>query len=114
MENNLFEQIDKEKREVPKIDKAIKKAQKYKYNFYQKVAIITMVICVFIGIILGNIFPACVSSGLYGSTCTNTEYNISLTIFFWFISFLACMFIYAIGHIIDLLDKINKNLSNNK
>lgn len=114
MAKNLFEQIDEEKKDIPKIDKAIKQARKNKYNFYQRVSIITMIICFFAGIILGNIFPSCASGGLYSSTCTTTEYNISLTILFWFISFLVCMFIYAVGHIIDVLERINKNLMNNK
>lgn len=114
MAKNLFEQIDEEKHDIPKIDKTLKEVKKYKYNFYQKVSIVTMIICFFIGIILGNIFPSCISSGLYSDTCQTTEYNISLTIFFWFISFLMCMFIYAIGHIINILEKINKNLANNK
>ena len=107
MSKNLFEQIDEEKKDIPKIDKALKQVKKYKYNFYQKVSILTMIICFFMGIILGNIFPSCVSSGLYSATCTTTEYNISLTIFFWFASFLLCMFIYAIGHIINILETIN-------
>ena len=104
----------KKKKDIPKIDKALKQVKKYKYNFYQKVSILTMIICFFMGIILGNIFPSCVSSGLYSATCTTTEYNISLTIFFWFASFLLCMFIYAIGHIINILETINKNISNSK
>ena len=36
MSKNLFEQIDEEKKDIPKIDKALKQAKKYKYNFYQK------------------------------------------------------------------------------
>ena len=74
-------------------------------------AIITMIICFVVGIILGNLFPSCVSGGLYSSTCTNTEYNVSLTLLFWFASFLFCMMIYAVGHIISILEKINKNLT---
>ena len=112
----LFNGFQKKTQKTPdrEIDKALKQVKKYKYNFYQKVSILTMIICFFMGIILGNIFPSCVSSGLYSATCTTTEYNISLTIFFWFASFLLCMFIYAIGHIINILETINKNISNSK
>ncbi len=114
MKDNLFEQIEQEKKEVPELDKTLKKVKKINYNFYQKIAIITMIICIFTGIILGNLFPACISSGLYSSNCTNTEFNISLTFLFWFASFLVCMFIYAIGHAIYLLDKINRKLEGKK
>ena len=32
MSKNLFEQIDEEKKDIPKIDKALKQVKKYKYN----------------------------------------------------------------------------------
>lgn len=111
MSKGLFEQIEEEKKDVPKIDKTLKSVKKYKFNFYQVVAIITMIICIIVGIILGNLFPSCMSGGLYNSTCTNTEFNVFLTIIFWFLSFIVCMMIYSIGHIINILDKINKNVA---
>lgn len=110
MSNNLFDQIKEEKRDIPKIDKTLKEAKKIKFNFYQKIAIITMILCFIGGIILGNLFPSCASGGLYSTSCTNTEYNVSLTLLCWFISFVFCLMIYAVGHIISLLEKINKNL----
>lgn len=110
MEKNLFDQIKAEKQDIPKMDKALKEVKKYKYNFYQKVAIITMFACFVVGIILGNLFPSCVSSGLYSENCINTEFNVSLTLLFWFITFLICMMIYAVGHIINLLEKIVQKL----
>lgn len=111
MAKNLFEQITEEKKDVPKIDKTIKVVKKYKYNFYQIVSIVTMIICFIVGIILGNIFPSCMSNGLYSTTCTTTEFNVFLTLIFWFISFLICMMIYSIGHIINILEKISKNIT---
>jgi len=110
MDKNIFEQINEEKQEIPKIDKTIKEVTKYKYNFYQKMAIITMLVCFVVGIILGNLFPSCVSGGLYSPTCTHTEYNVSLTLLFWFASFLFCMMIYSVGHIISILERIEKKL----
>lgn len=106
MGKSLFDQIKAEKQDIPKMDRAIKEVRDRKFNFYQKVAIITMFACFVIGIILGNLFPSCVSGGLYSVTCTNTEFNVSLTLLFWFITFLICMMIYAVGHIISLLEKI--------
>lgn len=111
MAKDLFEQITKEKEDIPKINKAIKNVKKYKFNFYQIVAIITMIICIIVGIILGNIFPSCMSGGLYSTTCTTTEFNVFLTLIFWFASFIVCMLIYSIGHIINILDKISKNVA---
>ena len=32
MSKNLFEQIDEEKKDIPKIDKALKQVKKYKYR----------------------------------------------------------------------------------
>lgn len=115
MQDNLFEEIDKNKQDFPKIDKKLKAVEKKKLNFYQYVAIFTMVICLVMGIILGNIFPACsVSGGLYSDTCNVFEFNISLTILFWFISFLVCIFIYWMGNIVSILSSIDGKLKKNK
>lgn len=111
MAKGLFEQITEEKKDVPKIEKKIKEVRKYKFNFYQIIAIITMIICIIVGIVLGNVFPSCMSGGLYSATCTTTEFNIFLTLIFWFVSFIVCMLIYSVGHIISILDKINKNIA---
>jgi len=110
MKDDLFEQIDKEKEELPKLKNAIKEVEKYKFNFYQKIAILIMVMAFFIGIILGNIFPSCQSSGLYSTTCSVTEFNISLTIISWFVSFIVSMVIFWLGHVINILLSIEKKL----
>ena len=110
MKDNLFEEIDEKKEDIPLLNKQIKQVEKYKYNFYQLVAIFTMCVCFVLGIILGNVFPACQSSGLYSDTCTITEYNIALTIVIWFVSFLVSMFIFFMGHVINILTNIEKKL----
>ncbi len=110
MRDDLFEQIDKEKEDLPKMKNKIKEISKYQFNFYQQVAILIMSIFFFVGIILGNVFPSCQTSGLYGTTCTITEFNVSLTIIIWFISFLISMFTFWLGHVIHLLTEISIKL----
>ena len=110
MSKNLFDLIAAEKQDIPKMDKTIREAKKTKLNLYQKVSIITMILCFVAGIIMGNLFPSCVSGDLYSKVCVNTEYNISLALLCWFVSFIFCLMIFAVGHIINLLEKINKNL----
>lgn len=110
MKDNLFEEIDKKKEEIPLLNKKIKAVERYNYNFYQRVAIFTMLLGFCTGIVLGNVFPSCQSSGLYNKTCTITEFNIALTILFWFLSFLLSMFIYFMGHVIEILSDIDKKL----
>lgn len=110
MKDDLFEQIDKEKEDLPKLKNAIKEVEKYKFNFYQKAAVLLMIVFFFVGIILGNIFPSCQSSGLYSAKCSVTEFNISLTIITWGVSFLLSMFIFWLGHVIYILDKISKKI----
>ena len=111
---NMFEEIEREKQDLPKIKNITKEISHYTFNGYQKFAIVTFFVCFCFGIILGNLFPACgTSSNLYGS-CTTTEFNFSLMLFFWFVSFLGCLFFYAIGHIISLLTSIDESLRKSK
>lgn len=110
---DLFDEIDKEKEELPKINAIAKKVKKQKLNGYQTIALVTFIILFVIGIILGNLFPACEASGIFG-TCTQRQFNLSLTIFFWFASFLICLLFYGLGHIIALLSEINEKLSKKK
>ncbi len=110
---DLFEAIDKEKEDLPRIKSITKEVQKQKLNGYQMIAVFSFVVLFVVGILLGNLFPACEASGLFG-TCAQKQYNLSLTIFVWFISFLGCVFFYAIGHIIALLTMINEKLQKKK
>ena len=114
MKDNLFEEIDKNKQDLPKLDKKIKAVEKRKYNFYQYVSIFTMIFFLGLGIILGNVCPACSANGLYNDKCSVTEFNVSLTLIFWFLSFLLCLFIYWMGHIVNILESINNKIKKTK
>lgn len=106
---NFFEEIDKVKKDLPKIKALQKEATKIELNFYQKFAIVTYVICFILGIIMGNLFPTCSSSvTLLDNMCTSTQFNFFLMILFWFGSLIFCVLFYAIGRIIALLEKIAK------
>ena len=108
--DDLFVLIDKEKKDIPLFNKQIKDVKKYKYNFYQKVAILTMIVGFFGGIIIGNLFPACSYVGLYNEVCSVTRFNTFLTIGVWFVSFLVSLFIFFLGHVIRILSDIDEKL----
>lgn len=108
---NMFEEIEKSKTELPKAKNISKEFSKMKLNFYQIFAIFTYFIIFCLGIIFGNLFPVCGSSStLYSGVCLTTEFNFSLMLCIWFFGLVICMFIFAIGHIIGLLESINKKL----
>lgn len=107
---NMFEEIEHEKEDLPKLKNITKEVSHYSFNGYQKFAIVVFCVCFCFGIILGNLFPACGTSSNFYGTCTTTEFNFSLMIFFWFVSFLVCLFFYALGHIISLLTSIDEYL----
>lgn len=108
---DLFDQIDAEKLEMPKLKTISKRVSaKRNLNLYQIVSFIFFAIMFVVGIILGNVFPACGESSSLFSTCTKTEYNLSLTMIVWASSFLFSMFIYGLGHVIALLTEIKEKL----
>ena len=108
---NMFEEIDKIKAELPKAKNITGQISKYPFNAYQIFAIFTFFIFFCTGIILGNLFPACGSSStLYSGICVETEFNVFLMICVWFVGLLIGMFIFGLGHIIALLESINKKL----
>ena len=108
---NLFEEIDKQREDLPKINSIAKEVGKHKLNNYQIIALSIFAILFIAGIVLGNVFPACSNTGeLFSEVCTKTEFNTALTLFIWFCSFIGCMLIYAIGEIIEQLRDINMNL----
>lgn len=112
---DFFEEIEARKCELPKLNSITRKVKTNKFNGYQIFSIITFSICFFLGIIFGNLFPACRSTSyIYSGVCTNTEFNFFLMIIFWFISFILCLFFYAIGTIIELLSSINEKLTKKK
>lgn len=108
---NMFEEIEKTKQDLPRIKTIVRKVTNYKFNGYQKFAIIIYIICFCLGVLFGNLFPACGSSStLYAGTCLTTEFNFSLMVFIWFVSFLICLFFFALGHIILLLTDISEKM----
>lgn len=108
---NMFEEIEKEKVELPRFNTIQKEVDNFELNIYQKLATIIFIFCIFLGVVFGNLFPVCGSSAaLYSGACLTTEFNISLMLFIWFISFIICLFIFVLGHIVLLLDSINKKL----
>ena len=107
---NMFEEIDKVKKDLPKINSLSKKITNYKYNWYQILAFVLFFICFIVGIVLGNMFPACGSTSFYSDVCLVREFNFSLMIFIWACGFLGSTFFFALGQIIALLDSINNKL----
>lgn len=112
---NMFKEIDKIRKDFPKLKNVTDEVTKYELNNYQIIALVIMGAGICAGVIFGNVFPTCgTTSNLYSSTCSTTEFNFSLTIVIWFISFLICVMIYGMGHIIYLLDSINKKMNKKK
>ncbi len=108
---DFFSEVDVEKKDFPKLKTITKKVDKQKLNGYQIFALVTFGICICFGVVFGNLFPACgATSSIYSGTCDNVEFNFSLMLFVWFASLLLCLFFYAIGHVIQLLSSIDKNL----
>lgn len=108
---NMFEEIERSKTELPKVNTIHKSLRKLTFNFYQIFAVVVFLIIFMVGILFGNLFPTCGSSStLYSGTCLTTEFNFSLMLFIWFCGLILCLFIFAIGHIIQLLEVINKKL----
>lgn len=109
---NMFDEIEGIKKELPKAKAIRHEFKSMKFNFYQGFALVVYAILFCLGIILGNLFPTCgTSSAMYSGTCLTTEFNMSLMLGIWFIGLIICVFIFAIGHVIQLLDKINKSLN---
>ncbi len=106
---DLFDEIEVEKKQLPKLKKISKEVTKEReHNFYQKLAYLLFICFFIIGIILGNIFPACKETSTLFKTCTDTEYNLALTLLFWLASFVFCSLIYGFGEIIKLLTIISE------
>ncbi len=106
---DLFDEIEVEKKPLPKLKKISKEVTKTReHNFYQKLAYLLFIFFFITGIILGNIFPACTETSTLFKTCTNTEYNLALTLIFWLVSFVFCSLIYGFGEIIKLLTIISE------
>ena len=108
---NMFDEIEKVKTELPRGKAIGKEIKKIRLNFYQIFALFTYFVVIVLGIIFGNLFPTCgTSSALYSGICVTTEFNFSLMLAIWFGGLIVCLFIFAIGHIINLLEAINHKL----
>ena len=104
---NMFEEIEKTKKALPKIKTIKDEVEDFNFNIYQQLSIIIFIFCIFLGIVFGNLFPVCgSSSALYGGTCLTSNFNTALMLFIWFISFIICLFIFMLGHVILLLTDI--------
>lgn len=112
---DLFEEISKIKKELPKGDSITSEIRSRKFNFYQCISIALFVISFFLGIFLGNLLSTCqVSSFFYFDTCLVSEFNFFVMIIVWFIGGLLSIFLYAIGQGITILTSIDEKLAKNK
>ena len=108
----LFEEIDKVKKDLPKLKTVSHEVNKIELNIYQRITMVIFIICLFLGVFFGNLFPSCGStSEFYSNVCVTTEFNFSLMLFIWFISFIVCLLFFMIGHVIGLLNSINNQLA---
>ena len=107
---DLFDEIDETRKELPKLKNISNEVQKNRnYNFYQQLAVCLFIFLFIVGIILGNLFPACSETSDLFATCTKTEYNLTLTLLFWLSSFVFCSLVYGLGEVISLLNVIASN-----
>ncbi len=109
---DLFDEIDEERKDLPRLKKISNEVQKKRnYNFYQQLAVCLFIFLFIVGVIVGNLFPACSETSELFAACTKTEYNLSLTLIFWLASFVFCAMIYGLGEVIRLLNIIADNIS---
>lgn len=108
---NFFDEITKEKKDFPKVRSVTNQVKDYPLNFYQIFAVGILILGIFLGVIFGNLFPACkTSSYVDPGFCLATEFNFSLMLCIWFVTVLLSIVLFAVGHIIALLTEINKKL----
>ena len=107
---NMFEEIDKLKKDLPKAKTISKEMNDIELNIYQKISVVIFIICVLLGVLFGNLFPSC-GSEFYSDICATTEFNFSLMLFIWFVSFIVCLLFFMIGRVISLLNSINDRLA---
>ena len=108
---DLFDEVNKSKKDFPKANSVRSKVGSYKLNLYQLFAIGVFVVCFFLGIVFGNLFSTCTTTSYFSNdTCVVTEFNFFIMFAIWFVSLLVCVFIFSIGHIIAILSQINEKL----
>jgi len=112
---DFFDEITKLKQDFPKKNDFSAIFSNHTFNFYQIFAIGLFLLFFFLGFVFGNLFPACQAySFFYSDVCMVTEFNFFVMIFVWMVGVLLSIFIFAIGHIIELLTNINEKLGKNK
>ncbi|MEG0994946.1 MAG: hypothetical protein RSE91_03155 [Bacilli bacterium] len=102
----MFDEIEKEKKDLPEFEHVAKIVKNKDLNLYQIVAMLIVIIGFISGIFIGNLFPACASSSSIFAVCQETEFNLSLMLVMWGSSFLLATFLYGLGAIIKLLEII--------
>ncbi len=108
---NMFEEIDKQKQELPKLKTLNKQLSKYDFNMYQKFGMFIFIVAIIMGIILGNIFSTCgATSSFYDTACVTKQFNLSYMIGTWLFGLMISLMFFGMGHMIYLLDDIADNI----
>lgn len=109
---NFFEEINNERKDFPVKNSITDEFSRHTFNFYQFTAVGLFILFFFLGIFFGNLFATCQATSYFFSTeCLVTEFNFAVMICVWFVGFILSLFIFAIGHIIQLLREISQKLS---
>ena len=107
---NMFEDIEKQKKDLPKIKSLTNEVQKYDLNIYQKFGALIIIISIIIGIILGNSYNTCTPSITYGSENCISQFDFSLMLEVWFVGTMMGVLFFGLGHIVYLLNDISSKL----
>ena len=107
----MFEDIEKQKKDLPKIKSLTDEVQKYDLNIYQKFGILIVLIAIVLGIILGNSYNTCTPSITYGSENCISQFDFSLMVEVWFAGLTMGFLFFGMGHIVFLLSDISNKLS---
>ena len=111
---DLFDEVNKSKKDFPKVNSVTNKVTSYKLNFYQIFAILIFILSIFLGIVFGNLFSTCTTISYFSNdVCEVTEFNFSLMLIIWGIGLLVSILMFAVGHIITILSQINEKLQKN-
>lgn len=109
---NFFDEINSQRKDFPKKNSIADEFNRHTLNFYQFTGIGLFILFFFLGIFLGNLFATCQATSYFFSTeCIVTEFNFAVMVSVWFVGFILSLFVFAVGHIIELLREINQKLS---
>ncbi len=107
---DMFEDIEKQKKDLPKIKSLTNEVQKYDLNIYQKFGLLIVIISIVVGIILGNSYNTCTPSITYGSENCISQFDFSLMLEVWFGGIMIGFLFFGMGHIVYLLNDISNKL----